>query len=279
VRRLRLAYNTNGLAHHRLADAIDLVADAGYDGVALTPDVNHLDPYRASPSAVRKVARQLRVRGLACVIETGARFILDPARKHQPTLLSAEGSEHRFDYLDRCLTLAVELGSPVVSLWSGAAEEGMSLDTGLDLLVQRLTPFLNAAAREKVRVGFEPEPGMLVADLAGWREFRRRLPHPALGLTLDVGHCLCEAEGDPARDLRAHAKDLVNIQLDDMRRNVHEHLPFGEGDVPLGEVVKALHEIGYDGLCGVELSRDSHRAPTVVRASLEILRKTELGLG
>jgi hypothetical protein len=43
---LRLAFNTNGLAHHRLDDAIDLLADLGYDGVALTPDVQHLDPLR-----------------------------------------------------------------------------------------------------------------------------------------------------------------------------------------------------------------------------------------
>ena len=35
---LRFAYNTNGLAHHRLPDAIDLLADLGYDGIALTPE-------------------------------------------------------------------------------------------------------------------------------------------------------------------------------------------------------------------------------------------------
>ena len=42
---LRYAYNTNGLANHRLNDAVDLLADTGYDGVALTLDVAHLDPF------------------------------------------------------------------------------------------------------------------------------------------------------------------------------------------------------------------------------------------
>ena len=32
---LRFAYNTNGTANHRLDDALDLIADSGYDGVAL----------------------------------------------------------------------------------------------------------------------------------------------------------------------------------------------------------------------------------------------------
>ena len=35
---LRYAYNTNGAANHRLDDALRLIADAGYDGVALTLD-------------------------------------------------------------------------------------------------------------------------------------------------------------------------------------------------------------------------------------------------
>jgi sugar phosphate isomerase/epimerase len=41
---LRFAYNTNGAANHRLADAVAIIAEAGYDGVALTLDFQHLDP-------------------------------------------------------------------------------------------------------------------------------------------------------------------------------------------------------------------------------------------
>ena len=42
---LRFAYNTNGTANHRIEDAIRLIKDAGYDGVALTLDIHHLDPF------------------------------------------------------------------------------------------------------------------------------------------------------------------------------------------------------------------------------------------
>lgn len=32
-----LGYNTNGFAHHRLADAVEVIAELSYGGVAVTP--------------------------------------------------------------------------------------------------------------------------------------------------------------------------------------------------------------------------------------------------
>jgi sugar phosphate isomerase/epimerase len=52
--RLRYAYNTNGASNHRLADALALIAEAGYDGVALTLDHHHFDPFAPIwPAAAR----------------------------------------------------------------------------------------------------------------------------------------------------------------------------------------------------------------------------------
>ena len=62
---LRFAYNTNGAANHRLDDALSLIADSGYDGVALTLDHHHFDPFE--PDLERRaegLARRLRELGL-----------------------------------------------------------------------------------------------------------------------------------------------------------------------------------------------------------------------
>ena len=273
--RLRYAYNTNGLAHHRLEDAIDLLADAGYDGIGLTLDVHHLDPYRATPSAVAEVRRRLESRGLACVVETGARFLLDPARKHRPTLLSREGADVRRDFLVRAMGIAADLGAPVVSIWSGAADPGSAREENLARLAAALVDLCAEAEKEGVAIGFEPEPGMFVDTLAAWRELRALVPHPRLGLTLDVGHVLCEPGGDPAAAIREHAAGLVNVQIEDMKRGVHEHLPFGRGDLDLPAALRALRDARWSGLVGVELSRDSHRAAESVRESLRALREAE----
>jgi sugar phosphate isomerase/epimerase len=95
-------YNTNGFAHHRLEDAIDILADLGYRSVALTLDHHALDPFDPDlPAQVARVRQRLERHGLRCVIETGARFLLDRWRKHQPTLLDPAGGARqvRLDFL------------------------------------------------------------------------------------------------------------------------------------------------------------------------------------
>jgi len=274
---LRLAFNTNGLAHHRLDDAIDLLADLGYDGVALTPDVQHLDPYRATPREVEAVAAHLVRRGLGCCVQTGARFVIDARRKHHPTLLdpTAEGRARRLDFLTRCLDLARDLGAEALAFWSGAAPAGATPDELDAWLAAGAHAVAEAAASRGVRAAFEPEPGMYVETVAQWEGLRDRVGHPNLGLALDVGHVHCNREGDPAALIREHAGELYDLQIEDMRAGEHLHLPFGEGTLDTGPVVRALVGVNYRGLVGVELSRDSHRAPAVAEASIRHLRALE----
>ena len=70
---LRYSYVTNGLVGHRLEDALRLLADNGYDGVALTLDHVHFDPDAPLMSSRAATLRSLLDElGLSCVVETGA---------------------------------------------------------------------------------------------------------------------------------------------------------------------------------------------------------------
>src|SRR5438552_2693144 len=109
---LELGYNTNGFAHHRLCDALHIIADIGYQTVALTLDHHALNPYAEDLTEQTRAVRDLlRQRNLCCVIETGARFLLDPRKKHAPSLLSADEADRnrRLDFLRRSIELGVEL--------------------------------------------------------------------------------------------------------------------------------------------------------------------------
>jgi len=273
---LRFGYGTNGFANHRLADALTVIAGLGYSGVALTLDHDHLDPFAPGLAArVTRTADQLRDLGLAVVIETGARYLLDPWRKHAPTLLH-DDRKLRLDFLRRAVAVGADLGAEAVSCWAGVRPDDVDARTAWQRLVEGCAEITEAATAAGVPLGFEPEPGMLVADIAGWRRLHAELGAPAMfGLTLDIGHCRC-LEPLPVPDcVTAVAQHLVNVQIDDMRRGVHEHLQFGTGEIDFPPVLRALRDGGYRGLVAVELPRHSHAAPAVARESLAFLRAAD----
>ncbi|MEU0150446.1 sugar phosphate isomerase/epimerase family protein [Micromonospora fulviviridis] len=270
---LRFGYGTNGFANHRLGDALAVIADLGYQGVALTLDHDHLDPF--TPGLARRVAAvrsRLDALGLAVVVETGARYLLDPWHKHAPTLLHDDPAL-RIEFLRRAVRIGADLGAEAVSFWAGVRPPEVPATIAWQRLVAGCAAVCAEAEAAGVPLGFEPEPGMLVEDIAGWWRLREALgAPPGFGVTLDIGHCRC-LEPQPVPDcVAAVAEHLVNVQIDDVRRGVHEHLEFGAGEIDFPPVLRALAAAGYRGLVAVELPRHSHAAPAVAARSLDFLR-------
>jgi L-ribulose-5-phosphate 3-epimerase len=271
----RLGYNTNGFAHHRLEDALTILAQLGYESVALTLDWHALNPFEPDllgrTAAVRRMLEQLRLR---CVIETGARFLLDPRRKHQPTLLGRreEGRKERLEFLHLAIDIAAELNADAVSFWSGSPEEPLPEKELFLQLVAGCNILCNYAEDKDVRLAFEPEPGMFIDTMARFDALERFLNRPNFGLTLDVGHLHCQGELPIADHIRRWRDRLWNVHIEDMRRGVHEHLMFGEGEMEFAPILAALREVGYAGGVHVELSRHSHDAVETARRALAFLR-------
>ena len=118
---------------------------------------------------------------------------------------------------------------------------------------------------------------MLIDSTAAFERLLERIEQPCLRLTLDIGHLQCQGETPIADVIRRHAPRLANVHLDDMRRGVHEHLMFGDGEIEFPPVLQALADSGYTNGIYVELSRHSHEAPAAARKAMEFLKK--LGLG
>jgi len=271
----RLGYNTNGFAHHRLDDALHVIAELGYRAVAITPDANHLHPDHTSDAQLRATRALLDHLGLAVIIETGARYVLDPRRKQRPTLIEgdAEGRARRLEFLERCARIAVALGANTISLWSGVVADDVDhedawrhLAAGVRELYERITPL-------GVRIAFEPEPGHLVNSLGDWERLRDAAALPDFGLALDVGHVPCTESISAGDAIRKYGPALRTVHLDDSKNGVHEHLQIGDGSLDWPDIMRALREVEFSGIASVELSRHSHAAPEAARMAIERLRR------
>ena len=272
---MKAGYSTNSFGDADPLDALSLLCEQGYASLAITPDRNILNPYEKTfASEVRVWQHALAKAQMRCVVETGARHLLDSKRKHHPTLLSdaQDDCNRRIEFLRRAIELAGELNADCVSLWSGA----VCSDADETLLWRKLTDgvgeVLDHASRCGVVLGFEPEPGMFIDTVARAEELFERLGRPkSLGLTVDIGHLECLGERPLAATVRDVADRIVNIHIDDMIVCRHEHLPLGKGDIDFVPIFRELLAARYQGGLHVELPRQSHRWYETAKESYEFI--------
>ena len=171
---------------------------------------------------MRRTLERLQLRS---VIETGARFLLDPRQKHEPTLISltADARSRRVDFLCRCIDIAKELNSDAVSFWSGVWR-GDNEPLAWQWLLEGCLQVTDYAEQHKVQLAFEPEPGMLVETLEQYGRLAEQVGSPRFGLTIDIGHVQCVEAGSIADLLRRWAQPLCNVHIEDMRQIGRAHV-------------------------------------------------------
>lgn len=269
-----LGYNTNGTAHHDVFDAMELMAEIGYRGVAITIDHAVIDPREERfEEQLERMQTVLTKYNLHSVIETGARYLLTPREKHEPTLMTAAPvvRARRLAFLMRAIDVAARLGSDCVSLWSGTLRDEAEEPAAFRRLSSGLKEVLQYAADREVTIGFEPEPGMFIDTMSRFERLLEHVDAPNFKLTLDVGHLHCQGEEPIAEVIRRWADRIVNVHIEDMRRGRHEHLMFGDGEMDFPPIVAALEKVNYTGGLFVELSRHSHAAPEAMRKAYDFL--------
>ena len=265
-----LGYHTNSLQNHRFDDALTLLHRHGYQAVAITPDTCHLDPESTSDADLTAIAQRLVELGLTPIMETGARFLLDPSTKHEPTLMTRDPARRaqRVAFYRRVAAMGKLLGAKVVSFWAGI-DRAPGPDSEAWML-EGIAATCAAIREHGLVPSIEPEPGMALETFADYERIRTALGAGAPQLTLDIGHLYAVWEGDPAEIITRAAPFMAQVHLEDHRRGVHEHLLPGDGEVDFEGVLKALRESGYGGSVCFELSRQSHCAPTAVATCREL---------
>ncbi|MBE9571000.1 MAG: sugar phosphate isomerase/epimerase [Proteobacteria bacterium] len=273
-----LGYNTNGFNCHCLKSTLEIIAGLGYRCVAITLDHCALNPYQPDlEQEIESVKGMLKQYDLSCVIETGARFLLDPWHKHEPTLISGESKrrKYRLDFLKKAVNIGAKLDAKAISFWSGKKSENVDDENAWKWLVSGCRELSACAEKQGIPLAFEPEPGMFIETLYEYQKLKKDVGNDIFGLTLDLGHAFLTEKAAVGESIRMFRHDIKNIHIEDMKKGKHEHLFFGEGDMNFPEIFHALKETSYNGPVNVELSRHSHDAVEVAKKARDFLLRIE----
>jgi sugar phosphate isomerase/epimerase len=275
---LRFAYDTAGVVHHGLADAVDLIAEAGYAGIVLTLGRHHFDPfadgYEAAAEALGTALRRL---DLALAIDTSAPYLLDPRERGEPTLLSPDAAARarRVDLVRRAIRIAEIAGGETVTFTAGRPRRGAQADAGAFLL-EGLGTIAEAAAAAGVTAALVPAPGHIVAtadDFRLVREAVKQTTDAPLRLALDCGACLATRDREPQAAAKEFSPVLALVAIADAVRGSPDRVPFGEGDVDVPAVLATLEEVSFEGLVTVSLPREAHRATDAIAGAMEWIQE------
>ncbi|WP_208971662.1 sugar phosphate isomerase/epimerase family protein [Kineococcus rubinsiae] len=286
---LRLAYNANGLRSATLPDAVRVLADRGYDGIELSLNGQHVDPWSFGDAEADALRRVLDETGLvACSLATGDPHLLSEL-PFEPALVDPDPAERarRLDLLRRGIRIGVRAGVPLVAFSTGsrhpavaAAQADRWLDDGIAELLEVLAAELDAAGLPAgaTVLGMEPEPGFHVQTNGEAAAVIARTGSDSLWLSQDLGHTVV-VEDDPLASLARHLPITRHLQVEDIAGRVHAHLVPGDGDVDFRSVGQALAESDFAGWLSVELyDHDAVHREAAERAR-EHLLATVPGLG
>lgn len=277
----KLAFASNAMKRYSLDEAIDLVADAGYQGIEILLDPPHAFPPQVKEEDIKRWRAKLKKRGLE-VSNCNAFMLYGIEGCHRPSWCEKEAARRklRIEHTRQCLHLAAKLGAPTISTEPGGPiDPGVTRKQAADWFEEGLRSVLPDAEKAGVRLCIEPEPGLLIEKAGEYDEFMKRFKGDKraekwLGLNFDVGHFYCVGE-DPAANATRFKNRIHHIQIEDIAKDrVHFHLVPGDGAIDFDAFFKALNGAGYDnGWITVELYTFEHKAIEVAQRAREFLKK------
>jgi sugar phosphate isomerase/epimerase len=273
---LKIAFSTRPFSDRALTEAIRTIASLGYDGVEILADFPHAYPDHVTPAVldlVRGVAEEtgIRIVGVSAITMGARGDSLGPSWVDRDPATRQE----RFRYTVDCIRMAGAIDTDVVLVPAGGpwhpaigVPEAHAFDW-LEQGIRRLIPF---AEEFGVSILLEPGPGLLVPDTRRLRHLVRRIDHPSIAASLEIGHAFSGGES-PERSIAELGPRLRYVHLEDVpATREHMHLVPGRGAVDLEAVARALREEMYTGVVAIDVSTFDEGPEAAAAESLDVLR-------
>ena len=171
----------------------------------------------------------------------------------------------------RSIEWAAAAGIPVVHTGDGHKPKDMSTEDAYRVLEERISRILEAAKKYHVILAIEPH-GTFSLTSAGLCRMMRLAPPDVLGINYDAANMFraCYVESGNGQSswqkvenaenelevLKVVHDRVVHCHAKDLDEN-HKCVPVGTGLVQVGDCVKYLKSIGYNGVVSVETEGSS----------------------
>ena len=137
-------------------------------------------------------------------------------------------------------------------------------------VVERVVP---AAVRHRVVVGMHNHSRFEPSEFATPEDFTRAMKKsPQIAVNLDIGH-FTAANFDAVAFLREHHARIVTLHIKDRKRNDGPNMPLGEGDTPIGPVLRMLRDRKWPIPANIEYEYKGGETIEEVRRCLDYCRR------
>src|SRR5215813_4635384 len=246
-----------------LDEKLKTIAAAGFDAVEIFE--NDFTCFGGSPREVGKLCRDLGLE--ICAFQPFRDFEGMPEPQRGRGFARAE---RKFDLMQ-------ELGTDLLLVCSNVSPLALG---GIDRAADDFRELGERASARGLRVGFEALAwGRYVNDYRDAWEIVRRANHPAVGIILDSFHTL--APGFPVNQIAAIPADKIflvqladapQLDLDVLSWSRHFRCFPGQGNLPVGDFMKAIDVTGYKGPLSLEIFNDQFRAQSTREVALDGMR-------
>jgi len=235
-------------------ERLEAAGRAGYDYVEISIDesagrLSRLDWTTSERAALRHAIANTGVRITTMCLSGHRKY---PLGSHDPEI-RRQGQE----ILYKAIELGVDIGLRVVQVMAyDVFYETSDQETRANFM-EGLELGTRMAAQAGMMLGLENLDTPFVENASQGLAVIDEINSPWLRLYLDMGN-LAAAGYSPPDELRLTKEKLLGIHVKDAAPKVIRGIPFGEGIVPFRETFRALADIDFWGMLGVEMWGDMH---------------------
>ncbi len=249
---MKIGYRTAAFADRPVTEALQAIAEAGYNSVELCLESDGLNPLELTPAKITELRAQLDDLGLsvAAVSYQGLEDQLEVRR------------QRRYAAID----LLPQFGAPVFVVAS-RREEPARLHVQWDEALQLYSELGNLCAERDCILAVEPNPGLVIRNTEDLVRALRELDHPNVGATLDVAHAAVTGDDLPWSIYQLGGR-LRHLHIADIRDGVHDHLVPGTGQIDFHTLHETLDSVGYNGPAVLDMNPGPGDPAAICREAL-----------